>query len=55
MLIYSIVSAILIIAVIGFFLLIGVLVASLVFVIIAAIKTNSGIAYRYPLTIRFVK
>ena len=35
------------------FLLLGV--AALVFVIIAAIKANEGVAYRYPLTLRLVK
>ena len=35
------------------FLLIGV--GALVLVIIAAIKANEGVAYRYPLTIRLVK
>ncbi len=35
------------------FLLIGV--AALVLVIIAAVKANEGVAYRYPLTLRLVK
>jgi uncharacterized Tic20 family protein len=35
------------------FLLIGVV--ALVLVIIAAIKANEGVAYRYPLTLRLVK
>jgi uncharacterized Tic20 family protein len=35
------------------FLLIGV--GALVLVIIAAIKANEGVAYRYPLTLRLVK
>ncbi len=35
------------------FLLIGV--AALVMVIIAAVKANEGVAYRYPMTIRLVK
>jgi uncharacterized Tic20 family protein len=30
-------------------------IAALVFIIIAAIKANQGIAYRYPLTLRLVK
>ena len=30
-------------------------VGSLILVIIAAIKANSGIRYRYPLTLRFIK
>jgi uncharacterized Tic20 family protein len=30
-------------------------IAALVFIIIAAIKANDGIRYRYPLTVRLVK
>ena len=30
-------------------------VAALVFIIIAAVKSNQGIAYRYPMTVRLVK
>src|SRR3546814_10282998 len=30
-------------------------IAALVFIVIAAIKANDGVAYRYPLTIRLVK
>jgi uncharacterized Tic20 family protein len=42
------------------FLLIGPLmlligIAALVFIVIAAVKANSGIAYRYPMTVRLVK
>lgn len=42
------------------FLLIGPLmlligIAALVFIVIAAIKANDGIAYRYPMTVRLVK
>ena len=42
------------------FLLIGPLMiliglAALVFIVIAAIKANEGIAYRYPMTVRLVK
>ena len=32
-----------------------VAIAALVFIIIAAIKANEGVAYRYPLTLRLVK
>ena len=41
--------------VIGIFLMIAVGIASLVFVIIAAVKSNSGEHYRYPISIRFIK
>lgn len=53
--IYAIVSALLSFLCIGFFLLAAVGVFDFVFMIIAAIKSNEGRAYRYPLTIRLVK
>jgi len=49
------VSAILIVIVIGIFLLIALGILDIVFVIIASIKANSGEKYRYPLTLRLVK
>ena len=52
--IYAIVSAILILVVIGIFLLICLWIFANVFVIIAAVKANSGEKFRYPLTIRMV-
>lgn len=39
---------------IGFVLLPAVLVANLVFIIIASIKASNGEFYRYPLTIRLI-
>jgi hypothetical protein len=51
----AIVSAILIVLLIGIFLLIAVGVASLVFTIIAAIKANNGETYRYPFALRLIK
>lgn len=51
----AIVSAILIVLLIGIFLLIAVGIASLVFTIIAAIKANNGETYRYPFTLRLIK
>jgi uncharacterized Tic20 family protein len=53
--IYGIISAILILACIGAFLLPAVYIVNLVFLLIAAIKANNGHHYRYPLTIRFIK
>jgi uncharacterized Tic20 family protein len=53
--IYSIVSFFLCFAFIGFLLLPPILIAGLVFVIIATLKANKGEPYRYPLTIRFIK
>ena len=40
---------------IGFFLVIAIAIASIIFIIIAAVKNNQGIEYRYPICIRFVK
>lgn len=50
-----IVSAILIIIVIGILLIPAVAITSLIFIIIASVKANSGIRYRYPVCIRFIK
>jgi len=54
-LIYAIVSGLLCFACVGFVLLPAVLIFDIVFLIIAAIKTNNGFHYRYPLCIRFIK
>ena len=40
---------------IGFILFAVIFIASLIFIIIAAVKNNQGIEYRYPINIRFVK
>lgn len=40
---------------IGLFLFWLVMLANLVFGIIAAVKASNGIEYRYPMTIRFIK
>ena len=55
MLIYGIVCALLIFVLIGILLLIILGLAHIILTIIAAIKANNGEAYRYPLTIRFIK
>lgn len=52
--IYSIVSGILCLVLIGFPLLLLLFVLGVVFPIIAAVKANEGILWRYPLTIRFI-
>lgn len=53
--IYGIVAAFLIFIKIGILLLVGLLLADLIFVIIASIKTSNGEHYHYPLTIRLIK
>jgi len=55
LLIYGIVSAILIIVIIGIVLLIAVAIFGLVWSIIAAVNAANGEPYRYPLTMRMVK
>jgi len=52
--VYLLVSALLIFVVIGLPLLVLVGLFNLICVIIAGIKANDGIAWRYPLTIRFL-
>lgn len=52
---YLIVSALLTLILIGFFLLIAVFIADLVLIIIAAIRASNGEQYSYPFTIRFVQ
>ena len=55
MLIAVIISAILCLVLIGFLMLGVVLIFQIVVVIMASIKANDGIKYRYPYTIRFIK
>jgi uncharacterized protein len=49
------ISFILIFIVIGFFLIVGLAIFSLVMTIIAAIKANEGENYRYPISLRLIK
>jgi uncharacterized protein len=53
-LIYSVVSAILILVLVGIVMLIGVFIFWLVFTILGSVKAGNGEDYRYPLTIRMV-
>lgn len=55
MTLYAIISAILSLIVIGIIGLFAILIVDIIFTIIAAIKANNGIAYRYPFTIRFIQ
>ena len=54
LLLYYVVSALLVIVVIGIPLLIALAVFQLVEIIIASVRAKNGELYRYPLTIRFV-
>ncbi|MFP4283444.1 MAG: DUF4870 domain-containing protein [Opitutales bacterium] len=51
----GIICFLLVFVVIGIPLLVVLVLAHLVFTIIAAIKTSGGVAYRYPLTLRLIK
>ena len=55
MTIYFIASAMLCFILVGFLLVVPVVLANLIFTILAAVKTSDGEKYRYPLTIRFFK
>jgi len=55
MTICTLVAFLLVFVVIGILLLAVLCVFVIVMIVIAAIKANDGIAYRYPLTIRFFK
>ena len=52
---YALGAALLCFACIGVFLLPAVCIFDVVFLLIAAVKANDGVHYRYPLTIRFIK
>ncbi len=49
-----IISAVLMLVLIGFVLLAVLFIYSVIMIIIASIQANDGLAYRYPYTIRFV-
>lgn len=51
----SIVSGLLTFICIGVFLAIAVGIVDIIFCIMAAVKANGGEAYRYPVSIRFIK
>lgn len=53
--IYAAISALLALAVVGFFLLFILGICSIVFPLIAGIKANNGIVWKYPLTYEFLK
>ncbi len=51
--IYAVISLILALVIIGFLLLIAIGILNLVMIIVASIKANEGVRFRYPLTIKF--
>ena len=54
MIIAAIISGILTIVVVGFFLLVAVGIVMIAFPIIAAVKASNGEHYKYPFTVRFI-
>lgn len=54
MFIYLMVSLLLMFVVVGVFLFPLILIFEIVFTIIAIVRVNEGIAYRYPMTIPFL-
>ncbi|MDY6905930.1 MAG: DUF4870 domain-containing protein [Thermodesulfobacteriota bacterium] len=55
MTLYTMLAVLLCFVLIGFLLLPVLLIANLVLIILACLKTSKGIAYRYPLTIRLIR
>ncbi len=55
MLIAQIVSIILMFVLIGFVLIGVIIIFQIVVIIVASIKANEGVCYRYPYAIRFIK
>ena len=54
MIIYYLVSAVLILALIGIPLLVALFFFRIIITVVAAIKANEGVRFRYPLCIRFI-
>jgi uncharacterized Tic20 family protein len=54
LIIYMLISAVLILIVIGFFLIIGLALFGLIMVIVAGVKANQGEFYRYPMCLRLI-
>jgi uncharacterized Tic20 family protein len=54
LLIYTLISGVLVLILIGFLLLAAIWVAGIVLTIVASVKAANGEAYRYPLTIRLI-
>ncbi len=54
-LIYSVVSIILMLVLVGFLTFLALIIMALVFPIVGAIKANNGQLWEYPLTIKFLK
>lgn len=55
MTVYGLIAFILIFVFIGWLLLFALAIADIVFIIIAAMKANDGVSYRYPYIFRLIK
>ena len=55
MTIYTVVAFVLCFVAVGFFLIFPLILANVILVIIASIKTSNGEKYQYPFTILFIK
>jgi uncharacterized Tic20 family protein len=53
--IYSVVSVVLMFVLVGFLTILAVILMSIIFPIIGAVKANNGELWEYPLTIKFLK
>jgi uncharacterized Tic20 family protein len=54
LMIYSIISILLCLIIIGFFLIFALVIFGLIIVIVAGVKANDGEHYRYPMTLRLI-
>ena len=54
MLLAGLVSVFLMLVVIGFLLIVVVILLDLIFTLIAAVRANDGVHYRYPISIRLI-
>lgn len=52
---YTVVSMLMIVVLVGLLMLPAVALLWAIFVILAAVRSNEGIPFRYPLTIRFIQ
>jgi uncharacterized Tic20 family protein len=53
--IYAVISAVLVLVLIGIVLLAALAIFTVMVTVMGAIKANDGVAYRYPLCIRFIQ
>ncbi|MCA9133268.1 MAG: DUF4870 domain-containing protein [Planctomycetales bacterium] len=55
MIVYSLIAGVLVFLVIGIFLLLALAAVGVIFPIIAAIKANDGVLWKYPLVVQWLK